>query len=197
MNVRLLACLYVFMISACARSPGIHYFALSEQPESVQPRAASSIGDSAYAVGAVIVPDLLDRPQIVIRTDTNAVDIRDNDRWASRLTDQLRRVLAADLRHHLGPGAIVEPGLPPPPGCGIITVSILAFDPQEDGGGVIDASWTISKRAAGNQRDAMKTFRARHTMQGSKGDIVYLVATMSALVSQVSDDIAATLVAEN
>jgi uncharacterized lipoprotein YmbA len=190
MTARLLCLVGVLTMSACSASPEIRYYTLSAAPGPTNTAtAATRVAGSPYAIDAIAIPDLLDRPQIVLRAGANAVEVLDDDRWAAPLPDQLQRVLAADLSARLGADAIIDPGLPAAAHAARrITVSILEFDPGRDSDSVLEASWVISDTP-------VKTYRARHVASPSRSDVADVVAAMSGLVTLVAEDIAATLAA--
>jgi uncharacterized protein len=92
-------------IDGCSTSPRAAFYTLSPTapPESV-PSAAPRI---YIAVDAVTIPDLVDRPQFVVRTGATQVSIDEFARWADPLKGQIARVLAADLAQAV-PGALVS-----------------------------------------------------------------------------------------
>ena len=194
MNARVL-CLVAFVMTACSASPEIRYYTLSAEPG---PKSTATTGTrmdrAAYVIDAVTIPDLLDRPQIVLRAGPNGVDVLDDDRWAAPLPDLLQRVLAADLSSRLGAGAIIDPGLPSAEhSARRITISILEFDAARDGQSVLDASWTISDTDAGPIGRSVTTYRARHVAPTNGVETTKIVATMSRLLPALADDIAATV----
>jgi uncharacterized lipoprotein YmbA len=185
----------LLVLAACSSSPEIRYYTLSA--ESVPPSGAAPTirpAGAPYAIDAVIIPDLLDRPQIVLRTNTNAVEMLDYDRWAAPLPDQLERVLAADLSARLGPDAVIDPGLPTNLRAERrITVSILEFDPGRSRESALEVSWEISDAKSGSTPAASRSFRARHVAPAKGSDVADIVRTMSSLVAVITDDIAASL----
>lgn len=92
-------------IDGCSTSPRAAFYTLSPAatPESV-PSTAPPI---YIAVDAVTIPDLVDRPQFVVRTGATQVSIDEFARWADPLKAQIARVLAADLAQAV-PGALVS-----------------------------------------------------------------------------------------
>jgi uncharacterized lipoprotein YmbA len=189
-------CGAVFMaVTACSTAPEIHYYTLSAQPGSLGSATASPHGSRAsYAIDTVTIPELLDRPQIVVRTGANAVDVLDNDRWGAPLPDQLRRVLAADLAARLGTNTIADPGLPTSLRFNRrISVSILTFDPGRGGDSVLEASWQISGPKSASLGGGGRSYTARHVASTKGVTVPEIVATMSGLVTMVADDIAATV----
>jgi hypothetical protein len=187
------------MMTACSSSPPIRYYTLAATtpPASTQ-SAMTSLRRGPYAVEAVIIPDLLDRPQIVARTSTNSVEILDYDRWAAPLGDQLERALAADLSARLGPQAVVDPGLAADlRAVREISVSILAFEPSRRGESAIEASWVISDAKSGSKPNGVRSFRTRHVMVAKGSDVEDIVRTMSDLVAAIAEDIATSTGADD
>jgi len=186
-------CYLTFLTAtACSAAPEIHYYTLSA--ESATERVPINAGSGAYVIDAIAIPDLLDRPQIVLRSGPNRVDVLDYNRWAAPLPSLLQRVLAADLALRLEAGAIIDPGLPPPAhAAGRVTISIVEFNAGQDGQSVLDASWTISDGEVTPIRGNLTTHRARHVASTNVADVAEMVATMNSLLPALADDIAATL----
>jgi uncharacterized lipoprotein YmbA len=187
----------LLVMTACSSSPEIRYYTLSSERPSPSVAAATARAPvGPYVFDAVTIPDLLDRPQIVLRTSPNAVEVLDYDRWAAPLPDQLQRVLAAELSARLGPNAVIDPGLPENSRADRrITVSILAFDPVRRGESSLEASWVISDVKSRPAVTPGKSFRARHVATATGSDVKDIVGTLSGLVTEIADDIAATIAA--
>lgn len=195
MNARVLLWAVVLTMAACSASPEVRYYTLSAAATDRIETPAGRAGRT-YALDAVAIPDLLDRPQIVLRSSENVVEMLDYDRWAAPLPDQLRRVFAADLSARLGANAIIDPGLPSTQTAARrITISILEFEPGLGRESVVAASWAISgvgSKSATNSGE-MKTFKARHIAFTARSGVRELVATMNELVTLIAEDIAVTL----
>ena len=199
MKAHFLCCaLFALAVSACASSPQVRYYTLSTETDlKARASSAASVHHNSYAVGAVAIPNLLDRPQIVLRSSANTIEVLDYDRWAAPLSDELQRVLIADLSMRLGANSVIDPGLMSSLHMDRrITISILKFDPARKNESVLEASWTISDAKAGPSLDGVKTYKARHVVSSDHPNVEELVATMSALVAKMTDDIAATVLAD-
>jgi uncharacterized lipoprotein YmbA len=180
------ACLFA---AGCAGSPEMRYYALS--PDANAERSTRMASDTArrVAITKVSIPDLIDRPQLVLRSGGNAIEVLEYDRWAAPLAEELRRVLAADLSARLGAGAVVDPGLPASVQADrSIAVSVLEFDSERTGHCVVEASWSISDASSG----ATKTFTARHSGAADRPAAKDIVAAMNLLVNRLASDIAET-----
>ena len=190
--------LFALAVSACASSPQVRYYTLSTETDpKTRVSSAALAHHNSYAVGAVTIPSLLDRPQIVLRSSANTIEVLDYDRWAAPLSDELQRVLIADLSVRLGGNSIIDPGLMSSLRMDRrITISILEFEPARKNESVLEASWTISDAKSGLSLDGMKTYKARHVASTDHSNVEEIVATMSALVAKMTDDIAATVLAD-
>ena len=79
------------VLGGCATSPPARYYTLAPlQPPAVK---AASAPTFTVAVGPVIIPDQLLRPQIATRTSDHQISFSDFDRWAGTLVDETKRVL--------------------------------------------------------------------------------------------------------
>lgn len=92
------------LCTACGSAPPEHFYTLE----------ASAIGSPADAgdqfsvsVGAVTLPEAVDRAQMVVRVGSNQVDQVEDQRWAESLRFAIPRVVSSDLGRYL-PGATVS-----------------------------------------------------------------------------------------
>lgn len=100
---RLLCLLLSLGLGACASSPPMRYYALDDG----QPMAVGKPNGIGVAIVQVNLPELVDRPQLVVRATGHRVLLSDNDRWAEPLRRQVPRLLARDLGVALDSGRVV------------------------------------------------------------------------------------------
>ena len=81
-------------LTACGSSPPTSYYTLD--PVYSGP-TAENLGEVRIGVGPFVFPELLDRPQIVIRGDRNQVVLSEYARWADDLEMRFQAVVARDL----------------------------------------------------------------------------------------------------
>lgn len=180
--------LAVVLFTACASSPQASFYTLSAQPLTQAAPVVSS-GPSAIAIGAVTVQEIVDRPQIVVRTDANEVKFDEYARWADSLKNQIRRTVAADLAMQF-PSAIVygNAGAPDPASTYQVSVDVLSFESVPGTAATIVAQWSIRvpKGEALNGRSVISEPTA-----GPGYDM--LIAAHSRALARVSDDIAVAI----
>lgn len=173
------------VLSGCAGSPKISFYTLDAPayPE-------TSSGGSArptILLGPVTLPEMLDRPQLVIRTGNHRVEIVDTSRWAQPLKSELARALAANLAHDVGTlrvflagqGMSFDPDMR-------VAVDILNFESRPGTEVAIEARWTIRSREGGAPLTG-RSF-ARETVHGEGHEL--LVAAHGRALARISREMA-------
>jgi uncharacterized lipoprotein YmbA len=155
----------------------------------LNPLAKPAAGSAGYsvAVGPVSVPEIVDRPQIVVRTGPNQVAVDEFNRWGSPLKDAIARVVAANLASMLGtPHVSVFPG---PTASGAryrVVMEVMAFDSAPGESAALDAVWVVRSAKDGASRAGRTT--AREAVQ-EKG-YTALAGAHSRALEKLSADIA-------
>ena len=91
---RYLVALCFLVLAACGSSPAVHYFTLESAGDYV---AHDDVGSPIMAVGALRLPEYLNRSQFVARGSGSEIVVDDLNRWAEPLDDAIHRVLATNL----------------------------------------------------------------------------------------------------
>jgi uncharacterized protein len=183
-----LVCVGVTTLAGCSRSPRVDFYTLSPvaKLEAASPAAAPTV-----AVASVTVPDLVDRPQLVVRVDGSRVDILETHRWAEPLKNAIPRLLAENLSRLLG-GARVSAY---PQNAADATDYRVIVDLQrfESAGSfvLVDALWTI-RRSTGATKAGRAQIREPNSGQGYDA----LVATYDRALLSISSDIAGAIGAD-
>src|SRR5215469_5359477 len=79
--------------SACGTSPPSRFYTLDS---AAAPTGAAPL-TNAIMVGPVSVPAAVDRPQIVVQTAPNRVDVDEFNRWNAPLTESIAQAVAGNL----------------------------------------------------------------------------------------------------
>lgn len=175
------ALLVVAVLSACAASPKVSFYTL-QAPSYPETRGALDI-----SLGPVTLPEIVDRPQLVVRTNDNQVELVDTSRWAQPLKDEVARVLAANLAHELGTlrvfqygqGMTVEPDVR-------VAVDIVRFESRPSVEATVEALWRIHRK--GSSVPLSGRSLANEAVQGN--DYAALAAAHGRALAHVSHDIA-------
>ena len=143
-------------------------------------------------VGPVSVPAAVDRPEFVLQTAPNRVDVDEFNRWAAPLNDAVAQVVAGDLVKLLGtpnvaaaPMANFEPAYR-------VTIDVQRFESVPGQSALVEAVWTVHRTAGGETRSGRTI--ASEPVQGSGFDA--LAAAHSRALAKMSVDIAAAIRAE-
>lgn len=162
------------LLAGCAATPENRYYTLSAEPGPVTAHAPR------LTVAQVRLPGMTDRPQLVVRTGAQTVDIREFDRWAEPLDQLVPRILAQDLSAREGRqnGEAPEQRL-------FVVVDDFAAD---DAGGshLVGRWWTLAPGQTADRRRERPFALARPTgaMDGAQ-----IAAAMSALLGMLADDL--------
>jgi len=181
---RLVIVAAALLAAGCASTPASRFYTLSAQIESVAYTPGPSV-----SVAAVTVPDVVDRPQLVVAVNANEVIIVEQHRWAEPLKGELGRVIAENLSRMTGNAHIAAY----PQNASLnaeyrVLVDFQRFAGRPEGEVLLDALWSL--RAANG--DLLRSGRARAQESADKGYDA-LVAAYSRALSTVSAEIAEAL----
>ena len=175
-------------LAGCSGSPVIQYYMLSaeEPPEhSVHPKYEPHI-----AVGPVSLPEIVNRPQFVIRTAINQVTVVENHQWADPLADGMSRVIAENLMQLLG---VKQISVYPQSAAGHAEYRVLVdmhrFESSLGGTALMDALWTV-RHSGSNERKSLKEGRSRSEEPTNGSTYEALAAAHSRNLARISHDIA-------
>jgi len=144
-----LTCLLTGCISFGKPSPEIEYYLLTAEAE-VPANLGSAAEKQLLSVGPVLIPEFLDRPQIVTRSGSRA-QIADQRRWAEPLDTSVLRVVSENLER-LYPGWTTVDHLAPLAARAdrSLRLDVRRLDGSPGGKAVLDIHWQVSDRRATN-----------------------------------------------
>lgn len=133
-------------LAACASAPD-HFYTLSVLPDSGRAVLASP---TVHVLLSVDVPALVDRPEMVISTSGNGIEVLEHQRWAVSLSDLVFQTLARDIEKRRGDLLIADRGFDqgttPPVR---IKVDMVRLTAQRAGQVGMEAHWRIVDESAG------------------------------------------------
>jgi uncharacterized lipoprotein YmbA len=186
----LVTCLLALVLAGClGASRPVDFYTLTPllRPTGGPDAAPGTI----IAVPPVVIPQYIDRPQIVTRTDDNQIALSEFNRWGGTLKDELTRVLVENLSILLvGRGANVMIDILALDPTYLVTVTVNRFDGQLGDTVWLNAAWTIRDQKA-KKMLAVKTsaIQEKAAAQGYNA----LVTAESRAVAALSREIAAEL----
>jgi uncharacterized lipoprotein YmbA len=103
-------------------------------------------------VGPIEIPDYLDRPQIITRTNRNELHLSEYNRWAEPLAENFTRTLASNLSAILATDKIhTYPWDTPEAVDYQVLVNVSRFDAEPGGSAVLKARWSLVARKGGEK----------------------------------------------
>jgi uncharacterized lipoprotein YmbA len=158
-----LCCLALVMVAlGCGTSAPSRFYALSP----LVADAEAPFSDVALTVGPWILPEYLDRPQIVTRSAGAELELAEFHRWAEPLGDSFSRVLAMNLSALLDSSQVHEFSLESQQiGDLFVGGRVYRFDVDESGLAVLDVQWTVED---GDRQLIHGPMRSRYEEQSAK-----------------------------
>jgi uncharacterized lipoprotein YmbA len=141
LSLSLAVALTMATLAGCAGSPKSDFYTLSAEA----PRQSVSQGAPVVVViGTIAVPELVDRPQIVVRAGTNHVTIDEFARWADPLKSQIPRVFVADLSQLLNsPRVSTLPIGGDAAAAWRVRIDVQSFDASLGDTASVDVLWSV------------------------------------------------------
>lgn len=144
-------------LAACSRSPRVTFYTL-EPGAHVESAAATAV--TAVSVGPVTLPEVVDRPQLVVRVAANRVEILETHRWAEPLKGEIPRLIAENLRRLLGSNRVSSY----PQHAGVdadyrVLVDIQRFDSSPGEAVTVEAVWSVRRVVGGEAKTGRSQVR--------------------------------------
>jgi len=179
-------------LAACAGMPAETFHTLSVTAPPASAPALPAMPNIAIAIDRITLPDIVDRPQFVVRVGPNQVRILEQQRWAEPLRAAIPRVVAEDIGLLLGSANVVAyPRDAPAEVRFRVALDIENFEARPGEGVTIDAAWTVRTSDGGPTRAGRTLAQepARETR------LEALVRAHSRALQAVSRDIAQAVLA--
>jgi len=138
----------VLAFSGClspSKTPATRYYVLNPlyTPENKTPPVVI-LKDASVGVGPIGLSQVLDRPQIVIRTSLNEIRVVDLERWAEPLKENILNVLVSNLSTLLSTVKVLKfPWNLKSPVDYQIVMDITQFDGMPGGNVILRTRWGI------------------------------------------------------
>jgi uncharacterized lipoprotein YmbA len=170
----------------CGSSPNTIYYAMAST------RGAPQAGwPHLIQLRRPALAGYLDRDEIVSRVVAYRLQVASGESWSEPLGDMIGRLVGEDLSERL-PGSIVFTEASPisaDPDA-VVSLDIQRFDVGADGAVVLLAEFTLERPPS---HTAFRSRRVELRMRPSDSGTAALVGTMSALLGQLADEVAAEL----
>jgi len=184
------------VLSSClgggpSRTPATRFYVLNslysaENKAELTPVAV--LKDVAIGVGPLKLSQVLDRPQIVLRTSHNEIRVADLDRWAAPLNENITNVLIDNLSALLSTGNILKfPWTVRIPIDYQIVMDITRFDGMPGENADLRARWGILHE---NDSELLSKGNSVLTEPIGEDSIPAMVSAQSRLLAKLSREIA-------
>lgn len=178
-----------FVMLGCSRSPRVTFYTL--EPTAPVEHSVAATVIPTVAVGPITLPELVDRPQFVVRVAANRVEILESHRWAEPLKSEIPRLIAENLRKLLGSGNVMSYLQH----AGVkadyrVLVDFRRFESSPGEAVTVEAAWSLRR---GTNGDVPKTGSSLVREPVSAAGYDPLVAAYSRALLAVSRDLAAAI----
>lgn len=186
--------LFVGLLSGCASSPSVEFYTLSAEAQTGSDQAS---GDRPLriAIGPITLPDVIDRPQVVVRSGANHVSLSEEHRWAESLKTSIPRVIGENLGRLLSTG---EVWAYPQSATGEIDyrvqVAIQRFESVPGEWAAIDAFWTVQSINADRKEGKAGRSSVQQPVAGKGYEAIAAAHSrvLAAISREIADAIRAT-----
>jgi uncharacterized lipoprotein YmbA len=173
--------------AGCGGSPPIQYYTLSAEASPDSNLAGKN--ERHITIGPVTLPDVIERPQLVLRATPNRVTLVEEHQWAEPLQSEIPLVIAENLTRLLGTKQVsVYPQSAGDQAQYRILIDVQQFESALGGRASIEAFWTIRKNFRGDPSVRSGHSSVEEPVGGSSYEA--LAAAHSRGLARVSRDIA-------
>ena len=179
----------LLLVVGCAAAPSSEFYTLSA---STQP--ATSTSKISVAVGPVSIPAGVDRPQMVINTGANQVQLDEFNRWAAPLQSDINRVVAENLVKMLGtPQVSLFPHTASTQADYRVSIEVQSFVSTLGESSALDAVWTVRRMKDNAIQTGRSTLSEPAKAAAAEQSHAALAAAHSRALARMSQDIADAL----
>lgn len=179
--------LCVMALTGCGTSSLPRYYMLVPNQAAV-PLPRSNPGQARIGIDAITLPEVVDRPQLVLRSNTHEVGLAQDRRWAEPLKQAIPRLLAQHLAQRLDNPLVaalpqrlaIDPDYR-------VQLDIQRFEGRLGEAVLVEASWAI-RQGNGELLASGRPLVRQAVASGSHEDLVAAyVRALSAIGDELAD----------
>lgn len=178
------------LLAACGTTPKASLYTLDDGNLVV---SGQGTGPSVL-LSSTSLPELLDRPQVVLRGADQRIILSEQQRWAEPLRSGISRIVAADLGRLLNSArvAALPNGAPHFDADFRLTLHVQRLEAQVDRGVDLDLLWVLQPRQGTEIIGRSQIHEVPETV-ASDGAVAALVAAQRRALGRTAADIAAAI----
>jgi hypothetical protein len=181
------------LLTGCAQTQPTRFYTLSSVLAAPGETGAVASRDLAIGIGAITLPEYLNRPQLATRIGSNRVALSDFDNWVEPLQGLFARTLAENLALLLATDDVLTlPQRRPFRPDYQVEVEVTRFDADAAGNAVLDARWWVLGARGESELHSARTTRVEPL---AAGDRTAAVAALSQALGALSREIAEVIAA--
>ena len=175
------------ILVACLRTPEIRYYTIGAAASDRS--APAELARYTVRVEPASVPEILDRPELVLRVSPTEVTIDDQRRWAEPLQSGIARAVAGDLARELDGARVVfaPEGTTKETTNVEVAIDVQRLDATLGVGAGVDVAWVARWTDDGHTRTGRSV---QHAPAAPGGGYDALVLACGQALAAVSSDIA-------
>lgn len=179
------------LMGSCGSPPKERFYVLG----SADRTAAANVKAATYSVDvdSINLPESIDRPQIILHTGPNQVELSELNRWAEPLKKAIPRFVSSHLAQQLGTRRVYTyPQRALPDADYRVSIDILRLEasPKQQEV-VLESLWSVHQGVPSDNKSGHSLIRE----PSSAGDYDALVAAHERALARLSHDIAESLIA--
>lgn len=183
----LLLAVFTLLTSGCASSPQARFYSLTAT--AAQATLPADRKAPSVTIASVTIPELINRPQMVVRTDGTQVELLETQRWAEPLKTAIPLTIAENISRILGSDRVSSyPQNASYAADFKVYLDIQRFE-SAAGHVLLDALWTIRRPDEKPSQSGRSKFREK--IDGSSYEA--MAAAFSTGLGNISNDIALAL----
>jgi len=190
---------FMFVVSVlsvlygCGSSPKTNFYILNSQ-QTTEYQIDNNVENLRIGVWKVKLPELIDRAEIIVRSDSYNIELADFHQWAESLSNNITELLAGELSRQLKTERVVtSPWSAYRKNQYQVKIHISRFDGGLGGESVLSGAWSLL-----NAQGDKEIIRDAFNYKANAVDKTYseMVKTQSQLVVQLAEQISKTISAQ-
>jgi uncharacterized lipoprotein YmbA len=178
----------LLVMPACATRTGERFYVLPQVRGPSRPAPATPIG--TVLVDTIVIPAVVDRPQLVLGAGDQQVAILEHERWAEPLRAAIPRLLVTQLAEALHTTSVSAQDAVLGQPDYRVGIEVRRLELVRGQGATLDLLWSV-RRMAGGSRTGQSRFRTPSPGLDTEGLITALGQAVGGVSGEIADAVTA------